>query len=90
MGLGPPLHDPQNRRVFRHVCNRRSGDRHWKRADCGLWISTRLEQKPASIYFQFERESGGSDIDSIQVDRGRAFVTFEDLEGSEWNLFCKT
>ena len=41
------------------------------------------------IYFQSERESGGGDVDSIEIDRGRAFVTFEDLEGTWWNLFCK-
>ena len=34
------------------------------------------------IYFQSERESGGGDVDSIEIDRGRAFVTFEDLEGT--------
>ena len=34
------------------------------------------------IYFQSERESGGGDVDSIEIDRGRAFVTFEDLQGT--------
>jgi len=41
------------------------------------------------IYFQSERESGGGDVESIEIDRGRAFVTFEDLEGTWSNLFCK-
>ena len=34
------------------------------------------------IYFQSEKESGGGDVESIEIDRGRAFVTFEDLEGT--------
>ena len=38
------------------------------------------------IYFQSEKESGGGDVESIEIDRGRAFVTFEDLEGT-WSTF---
>jgi hypothetical protein len=34
------------------------------------------------IYFQSERESGGGDVESIEIDGGRAFVTFEDVEGT--------
>ena len=34
------------------------------------------------IYFQSERDSGGGDVDSIEIDGGRAFVTFEDAEGT--------
>ena len=39
------------------------------------------------IYFQSQRESGGGDVDSIEIDSGRAFVTFEDLQGTRRNLF---
>jgi len=41
------------------------------------------------IYFQSEKESGGGDVESIEIDRGRAFVTFEDLEGTKSIFFCK-
>ena len=41
------------------------------------------------IYFQSEKESGGGDVESIEIDRGRAFVTFEDLEGTWSTFFCK-
>ena len=34
------------------------------------------------IYFQSEKESGGGDVESIEIERGRAIVTFEDLEGT--------
>ncbi|XP_022787787.1 poly [ADP-ribose] polymerase 14-like [Stylophora pistillata] len=30
------------------------------------------------IYFQSERDSGGGDVDSIEIDRGRAYITFEE------------
>lgn len=33
------------------------------------------------IYFQSERESGGGDVESIEIDRGVAQLTFEDVEG---------
>lgn len=33
------------------------------------------------IYFQSERDSGGGDVDSIEIDRGRAVITFEDEQG---------
>ena len=39
------------------------------------------------IYFQSERESSGGDVESIEIDKGRAFITFEDLEGTWSNLF---
>lgn len=33
------------------------------------------------IYFQSERDSGGGDVESIEIDQGRAVVSFETPEG---------
>ena len=33
------------------------------------------------IYFQSERDSGGGDVESIEIDRGRAVIRFEDVKG---------
>ena len=38
------------------------------------------------IYFQSERESGGGDVESIEINGGRAFVTFEDVEGTQFKF----
>lgn len=35
-----------------------------------------------TIYFQSERDSGGGDVESIEIDGGRAIVTFEDVKGT--------
>ena len=35
-----------------------------------------------TIYFQSERESGGGDVQSIEIDRGQAVITFENEEGA--------
>ena len=34
-------------------------------------------------YFRSERDSGGGDVDSIEIDGGRAIVTFEDVKGNK-------
>ena len=34
------------------------------------------------IYFQSERDSGGGDVQSIEIDGERAFVTFEEAKGT--------
>ena len=39
------------------------------------------------IYFQSERDSGGGDVDSIEIDRGRAAITFEDPKGKKRGSF---
>ena len=33
------------------------------------------------IYFQSQRDSGGGDVESIEIEGGRAIVTFEDAKG---------
>ena len=39
------------------------------------------------IYFQSERDSGGGDVESIEIDRGRAVITFEDAKGTKRESF---
>lgn len=39
------------------------------------------KQAELMIYFQSERDSGGGDVDSIEIDRGRAYITFEEARG---------
>ena len=34
-------------------------------------------------YFRSERDSGGGGVDSIEIDGGRAIVTFEDVKGNK-------
>lgn len=34
------------------------------------------------IYFQSERDSGGGDVQSIEIDRWQAVITFEKVEGA--------
>ena len=38
------------------------------------------------IYFQSERDSGGGDVDSIEIDRGRAVISFEDKKGMKYYI----
>ncbi|XP_078364642.1 protein mono-ADP-ribosyltransferase PARP14-like isoform X2 [Oculina patagonica] len=50
-----------------------------------IWVSgfpdgtTKTE---LTIYFQSERDSGGGDVESIEIDGGRAIVTFEDVKAA--------
>jgi len=39
------------------------------------------------IYFQSERDSGGGDVESIEIDRGRAVITFGDPKGKKRESF---
>lgn len=34
-----------------------------------------------TVYFQSKRESGGGDVERIEIKGGKALVTFEDEEG---------
>ena len=34
-----------------------------------------------TVYFQSKRNSGGGDVESIEISGRQAFVTFEDVEG---------
>lgn len=45
----------------------------------GFPVGTTKQQ--LTIYFQSERDSGGGDVDSIEIDRGKAYITFEEVEG---------
>jgi len=35
-----------------------------------------------TVYFQSKRNSGGGDVESIEIDGKQAIVTFEDVEGT--------
>ena len=40
-------------------------------------------QEELTIYFQMERDSGGSDVQDVrEIDRGQAIITFENAEGT--------
>lgn len=44
------------------------------------------KQAELMIYFQSERDSGGGDVDSIEIDRGRACITFEEARGMKYSF----
>ena len=38
------------------------------------------------IYFQSERDSGGGDVEKIEIHRGRAYITFDEARGVKYSF----